>query len=102
VRIATGSRRQKANAIACDVEAADFYYFSLVRISVAVSVSSWESVCVSLLAVGIESGSWLTANVCGSVEKESRSDDEVEVSASEIDVAEANSDGRSGCVIWNA
>jgi hypothetical protein len=38
--IATGLKRQRASAIACDVEPGDFCYFSLVCISVAVSVSS--------------------------------------------------------------
>ena len=97
-----GLKRQRVNAIACDVEAGDFCCFSLVRISVVVCVSSWESVYVSLLVVGTEIGSRVMANVCDGVEKESRSDDdEAEVSASEIDVAEVSFGGRLGCGIWN-
>lgn len=101
--IATGLKRQRVNAIACDVEPGDFCYFSLVCISVAVSVSSWESACVSSLAAGTEIGSRRMANVCGDAEKESGSDgDEAEVSASEIDVVEASFGGRSGYGTWNA
>lgn len=98
--IATGSKRQRANAIAYDAEEEDSYYFSLVHVSVAASASSWESVCVSLLAAGTEIGSRPTENVYGGVEKESRSDDdEVGGRASGIDVAEANFGGRLGCGI---
>lgn len=87
-----GLKRQRVNAIACDVEAGDFCYFSLVRISVAVCASSWESVYVSWLVVGTEIGSRVTANVCDDVEKESRNDD---------DEAEVSFGGRLGCGIWN-
>jgi len=95
-----GLKRQRVNAIACDVDAGDFCCFSLAHISVAVCVSSWESVYVSLLVVGTEIGSRVMANACDGVEKESRSDDdEVGGRASGIDVAEANFGGRLGCGI---
>lgn len=99
VEIETDSKQQRANAIVCDAGEGDFCYFSLVPVSVAASASNWESVCVSLLAAGTEIGSRLTANASGGVEKESKSDDDGVVSASEIDVAEASFGGMVGCVI---
>lgn len=79
----TGSKRERVNAIAYDAEAGDFCCSFLVQISVEASVSSWETVSVSLVAEVTKIESRPMANVCGGEEKESRSgDDEKEVTAS--------------------
>lgn len=99
----TGSKRERANAIAYDAEAEDFCYFSLVRISVEVSASNWETVSVSLVVEATKIESQPMANVCGGEEKESRSDDdEGEASASGIYGAEGSFGGTQDCGIWNA
>lgn len=100
---ANDSKRERANAIAYDAEEGDFCYFFLVRISVVVSASNWETVCVSWVAEATRTESRPMANVGGGVEKESRNvGDEGEVSASEIYGAEGSFDGTQDCVIWNA
>lgn len=102
-QIVTGSKREKANVTAYDAEAGDFYYFFLSRISVEVSASNWETVYVSLVAEATKNESQPMANVCGGEEKESKSgDDEGEVSASGIYVAEGSFGGTQDCGIWNA
>jgi hypothetical protein len=81
----TGSKRERANAIAYDAEAGDFCCFFLARISVEVSAGNWEIVSVSLVAEVTKIESQPMANVCGGEERESRSvGDEGEVSASGI------------------
>lgn len=101
--IATDLKRQKASAIAYDVEAGDFCYFFHVRISVVVSGSNWETVCVSLVVEATKIGSRPTANVCGGVEKVSRNvDDEAEVNAFVTHGAEGRFGGKQDCGILNA
>lgn len=99
----TGSKWERANAIAYDAEAEDFCYFFPDQISVEVSASNWETVYVSLVVEATKIESQPMANVCGVEEKESRSDDdEGEVSASEIYGAEGSFGGTQDCGIWNA
>lgn len=99
----TGSKRERANAIAYDAEAGDFCYFFLARISVEASASNWETVSVSLVAEATKIEIQPMANVCGGEEKESRSVvDEEGVSASGIYGAEGSFGGTQDCEIWNA
>lgn len=96
----TGSKRERVNAIAYDAEAGDFCYFFLARISVEVSASNWETVCVSLVAGASKTENQPMANVGGDEEKESRSvGDEGEVSASGIYGAEESFGGTQDCGI---